>query len=255
MSKRGLPLQRFHVLVERMVDKRTGRPRHAARCAFYHLRKAWTIKKIDHEMAVMRALTAEGEAATAIMHALKRKRYSEAAKLDPRSHVHKAAVHAFLDELVNGLALLADFEPRVTIEENRKKGTIRIYTRVTVPGPDGKPIWAMPEPPLHFAVTVDGRSFSFKAQFESAKRRLKVRALIDYVRDRANRRNQVLYSSEQGYPRVTNDLTGFILRQRDRTVFLLAVYLLIDCYPGGQWFVELCLSAFLRMVKAIPEED
>jgi len=48
-------------------------------------------------MAAFRVITAEEEVATAIFHALVRRKYVGANQIDPRNHVHKAAVAPFFE--------------------------------------------------------------------------------------------------------------------------------------------------------------
>lgn len=64
--------------------------------AFIHLSLAHRLKDIDPAMALFRAITAEEEAATALLRALQVRRYADAGKLLPRDHLQKAAVYPYL---------------------------------------------------------------------------------------------------------------------------------------------------------------
>lgn len=73
-----------------------GHSRNCARSAIRHIEMAWTIKDIDPEMAVFRAITAEEEAATAIFLALKEQRYESANKIKYKKHPYKLALEPFI---------------------------------------------------------------------------------------------------------------------------------------------------------------
>ena len=74
------------------------------RNAFKHLRKAWLLLPIDTEMSAFRAITAEEEAATALILALKMRQYPGADVLKYNNHVHKSAVFFIMREANNFLA-------------------------------------------------------------------------------------------------------------------------------------------------------
>jgi hypothetical protein len=67
---RALPLDDFQLALEALSQKLAGRPRHSAANAFRTLRRAWKIAEIDPEIALFLAITAEEEAATALMVSL-----------------------------------------------------------------------------------------------------------------------------------------------------------------------------------------
>ncbi len=66
--------------------------------------EATILDGVDLEMAAFRAITAEEEAASALFHSLKRRRYAGAARLSPRNHVHKNAVAPFCTAVSRVLA-------------------------------------------------------------------------------------------------------------------------------------------------------
>ncbi|PLU07434.1 hypothetical protein BMJ29_02810 [Sinorhizobium medicae] len=66
-------------------------------------------------MSFFRAITAEEEAATALILALKQRRYPGSEKLNPWEHLHKAAVSPFLDAVGNVLAETGMPAPRLSI--------------------------------------------------------------------------------------------------------------------------------------------
>ncbi|HUC97909.1 MAG TPA: hypothetical protein VMR88_05480 [Candidatus Polarisedimenticolaceae bacterium] len=73
-----------------------------------------------------------------------------------------------------------------------------------------------------------------------------------YFKDRANKRNHLLYASERGIPNVTN-LNNFLQAQRDHVVMLLAIYLLIDPHSDKQIFVQQAFFGFLKALNQLPK--
>lgn len=77
-----MPFEDIHLRIEEAIEKlKVPRIRHACRNAFNHLRKAWVLHPIDAEMSSFRAITAEEEAAAAVIRALRHKHYPNAEKL------------------------------------------------------------------------------------------------------------------------------------------------------------------------------
>src|SRR4051812_2704559 len=88
-----LPFSKTQVDLEKAVHNLPkGRPRNCCRNAFHRIKRAWSLRLLDPEIAVFSAITAEEEAASAVISALKTKGYSGADILNPRSHPHKAGV-------------------------------------------------------------------------------------------------------------------------------------------------------------------
>jgi hypothetical protein len=75
-----------------------GRSGYAAVSAVIHLLKAWSIRRDDSPMAAFRAITAEEEAATAILSLLRERDYAHS-KLDLHDHTVKHSVYPFIREL------------------------------------------------------------------------------------------------------------------------------------------------------------
>src|SRR4051812_48496164 len=93
----GLPLTPAQVKLERCISKLSGKIRFCGLNAFIHLRKAWTIREVDSGMAGFRAITAEEEAASALLLALQQKQYPNSSRLNHRDHTQKTALTPFLN--------------------------------------------------------------------------------------------------------------------------------------------------------------
>ena len=77
-----MPFDSIHLSIQEAVEKITvPRIRHACRSAFNHLRKSWILHPVDAEMSAFRAITAEEEAASAVIRALRHQSYPNAESL------------------------------------------------------------------------------------------------------------------------------------------------------------------------------
>lgn len=86
-----LPMSENNLAVESNTLRLRGKIKHCTRNAYVNLRKSWTLHPVDSEMYLFRAITAEEEAATGLMLALKQMHYPNAEQLNPRNHTHKAS--------------------------------------------------------------------------------------------------------------------------------------------------------------------
>jgi len=228
--------------------------KHSARSAISHITKAWETKDIDREMAAFRSITGEEESVTAIMYALKRRKYEGADKLKPRNHVHKSAMYPFLTSVARVLNAANQMGLEPTLELRRELQPTRFQVRLTVPLADGKKIWAYPDPPLHYSVRTNDKIEDFSQQLSELANERNRKDILDHVRELANKRNQILYASSEGIPAIADPIDGYILKRRDVIFTNLIIYLLIDPYKEKQLFVQQALSAFLKMLRLIPED-
>lgn len=228
--------------------------KHCARNAIAHIERAWKIKDIDPEMAAFRAITGEEEAATAIMHSLRRRKYKGAEKLKYRDHTYKAAVFPFFQAISSVFARYMDkFKPTLEIDAKFKKPTIK--TCIKVPGPTGEIVNAYPEPPLHFELTMNGKAHDFSHELNELATVKNVKKITDYIKRQANARNVILYASNKGIPKIEHPPIEEIIERKNAIIFgHLVIYLLIDPHKEHQLFVQQALTAFLKMLNAIPED-
>lgn len=228
--------------------------KHCARNAIAHIERAWKIKDVDPEMAAFRAITGEEEAATAIMHSLRRRKYKGAEKLKYRDHTYKAAVFPFF-QAISGLFArhLEQFKPTLEIDAKAEKPILK--TRINVPGPTGELMHAYPDLPLHFEVTINGKVHDFSHELDELATAKNVKKITDYIKRQANARNVILYASNKGIPKIEHPPIEEIIERKDAIVFgHLVIYLMIDPHKEHQLFVQQALTAFLKMLNAIPKD-
>lgn len=237
-----------------LIEASNCRGRHSIRCAVNHLRRGWELRTVDAEMAAFRGITAEEEAASGLFHALKFRSYKNAGLLNPRNHVHKSAVTPFLHVLGAFFEEFSETEkvkPRLHIKEESGVRALHIALSLFV---NGEEHWAYPIPPLNFSVTSDGKPPSYKKQIERFLTTQNASNILNYVKEQANQRNQILYAGPDGYP-VISELQDefFALRQR-RVMAMAMAYLLIEPYDEIQPFVQNALDAFLVMLDKVEND-
>jgi hypothetical protein len=188
-----------------------------------------------------------------VLHSLKLHRYKLSEQLKPREHIQKAAVYPFFLAVQSMLAIgvPAEADPQLEIDESDAKPQIRIKVR----GHDkeGVPRWIYPVPRLNFDARIDNELVDFSEQIKELTSHRNAKTIIDYVRRRANRRNQLLFASDKGVPNIQG-IDDFLNEQEKITYRILTIFLMVDPYPMKQFFVEQCLNAFLKMLKQLPTD-
>lgn len=248
------PFSDWQVGVEHAANRLNGRLKHCARSAFHHLRKAWQLHGVDDEMSAFRALTAEEEAATSIIEALKRQRYPGAEKLQAKSHIHKCSIWPLV-RAVNHVMSRVGLPPPQVVLSRSGKPHLKVSVNITaLAGIEGAPMWAQPDHPLNFAIRSGSASKTVIASFEEELAQLASltgeQSISSYMALEANQRNLLLYASDHGIPHVSFSDDMLIERGR-RVSVLLTIMIAIAQTPVHQIFVVQCLEAILRALKRI----
>ncbi|WP_137866785.1 hypothetical protein [Sphingopyxis sp. FD7] len=250
-----LPMDAQLVVLADAVERiGPARVRHSGRNAFNHLRKSWELHPVDAEMSYFRALTAEEEAASALILALRQQRYPGAKRLDPQIHAHKAAVWVILEAIVRGYTDKKMPRPQISIG---KEGRPRIRIDVDI-GPmidsDG-PYWVHSPDPFHTVIHSDE-----KGPFELhrwAKELAQIagpnKSIMRYVRELANNRNRVLYANEKGVPSIIFP-DELILERLERVKWIMVVVIGVLQTKTLQLLVIQALEALLIAVERFEGE-
>lgn len=253
------PLRSDHDAFEVAVRKLKGRPRHCAINAIRSLRRAWQIAPIDPEMAAFRAITAEEEAATALIFALQKRRYPRADELNWRQHPHKAGITPFLRAIESMIAESPLPRPSVVLKHNEDPPRIDIFFDGAALGIPGD-LTVSPEEPLH-GVLSHGNAESgpeiatFTDQLQALADDRGAKDILAVIRADANLRNQVLYAADDGIPDVQN-VDAFLLGHRRPVFILLALTIIILQTKQIQLFAVQALHAYLLALgKAAQEFD
>lgn len=252
-----LPLDGMQQHLETAVGHLKGRPKHCARNAYRCLRRAWLLRTVDPEMAVFRAITAEEDAATGLMFALKHRQYPGAERLLPRDHAQKAAWIPFIEAIGKMMAdsgvplgkiiLNAGDPPRIDI---------RIPAEALgIAGANGHHV--SPDEPLNLIIrtgkTADDLGVAtFETELEAwAAARGKADARL-WITEAANLRNQVLYAADSGIP-TAPDPTKLILERRRRVQVLLLVTIAVLQADAPQPLAAQALRSFLKVMRNVEE--
>jgi len=229
---------------------------HALHCfnsAIDHLRRAHALKTLDPAMAIFRGITAEEEAASGLMHALRDRAYPKSDLLRPRDHIQKHAVVPFLRFLLHNLAevrLTGVASVRLAMKE--VNGTRRLVVVILQAG-DVASDAIVPVPPLNLSLSAGpfGGFPDLGRNIQLLLRSSGYTNALSYLQAEANTRNRILYAGPSGYP-VVGDLQPEFLIERQRRVFtILKAALLILPYADVQPFAADALNAFLRLVRRL----
>jgi hypothetical protein len=247
-----MPFNEIHLRIEEAIEKlKVSRIRHACRSAFNHLRKAWVLHPVDAEMSSFRAITAEEEAATAVIRALRHQGYPNAEKLSGRNHVHKSALWPFITAVSDKMVEKNIAAPTMSL---RVEGDPRIELSVDIGSQAGldRPLWGTPDEPFNFAMWSDRtgpfKLHDFSEELLALATGKGARDIEAYVKAEANNRNRLLYASEQGIPSVMFE-DAFLLARRQRVIVLLVLTIAIMQTTVHQLFLVQCLDALLRAVQ------
>jgi hypothetical protein len=247
-----LPLNDAHLRLEEAVHKLTPpRIRNACRNALNHLRKAWVLHPVDAEMSLFCAITAEEEAATAVIRALRLRAYPNAERLKERQHPHKMSIWAFVTAVADKMAEKNIPMPSMGL---RIDGDPRIELSIDLAGQAGLdwPLWGTPDEPFNFSMWSD-RTGPFKphdfyeelATLAAGKGAHNIEA---HIAAEANLRNRILYASDQGIPSVSF-ADSLIIGRRQRVTVMLVLTIAILQSEKHQLFLVQCLDALLRAVQ------
>lgn len=246
-----LPMTEHDLFVEERLGHLKGRVKHCFRSAYSHLKKSWLLHHVDNEMSAFRAITAEEEAATGFILALKQLKYPGAKQLNYQSHSQKMAVfniiqavHKFLTEMnviAGNFSMNKVGQPRImiTIDVSKQMGL-------------SEPFYIQPDNPLNFSVVSEDKNgkpiSAFTAKIHQIYQGTNFKDFDRYLDSEANRRNSLLYATNDGIPSVEFEDSFIISRlTRVRIIGLITIALLQD--RSHQLLVKQCIEEF---VLAIP---
>ena len=247
-----MPFDEMHLNIEKAIEKlKVPRVRHACRSAINHLRKAWLLHPVDSEMSAFRAITAEEEAATAVIRALRERRYPNSEKLSDRSHPQKSAIWPFIVAISNvmteknitmpSMALRLEGEPRVELSFD-----------LGSPAKLEQPLWGQLDEPFNFSMRSDRtgpfKLHDFSEELAAIASDKGAKSIEAYVLSEGNLRNQLIYASDQGIASIAFE-DGFLLERRRRVTAMSILAIAIMQTPTHQLFLVQCLDALLRAVQ------
>lgn len=252
-----LPFGEWQAGVEDAAERLSGHVRHAARNAFVHLRKAWRLHGVDDEMSGFRAITAEEEAATALILALKQRGYPGSSKLNAWNHVHKSAFWPLL-AAINDLLFQSGFPaPQVHLSRTMPPRVTLHINLTAMAGGTGNPVWGNPDEPLNFSLRSGAAEAAaihlFEAELENLASIRGAKSVLKHIEAEANLRNLLLYARSEGLPHATFEDAALLEKAR-RVSVLVTLAIMVMQTTQHQLFVVQCLEALLRAIGKIEEE-
>ncbi|MGE4307305.1 MAG: hypothetical protein AB7E24_25120 [Novosphingobium sp.] len=247
-------IERVEQALRRLQVKLPGVLRYRFESTLDHLDRAFTLFEIDREMASFRAITAEEEAATALIRCIQLRRYNFSNKFNPRHHQHKAAVMACvmavgstLQPMLKNFQLIFDFSlPRIDLQVP--------LSNFGVAGGDKYALQFVE--PLDLVHTREG--ISETELFDDALRGLAERSKFEHIKGlvsaQANARNTLLYASDSAPP-VSNATLEILKGRRNRAVALLILTVMIWQKKEEQALVRHAILAFLGVMSKLPEPN
>jgi hypothetical protein len=219
------------------------------RSAFNHLKKAEILIPIDPSMAVFRVITAEEEAASGIIRAVRELKYIGAEKIDPHDHSHKHAIFPYLQIVQQFFAqTIGEHSKNYTLhlQPDDEAGVEKLTLAIEITINSERKL-AYPIPPLNFFVDFNGeRILKYEEQMRDFVSTNKKTTIKEYIKETANLRNKILYASPNGYPEITELSDTFIEKRRSRVIAMLSVFLLIYQHKEHQLFVQQSINSFLE---------
>lgn len=222
--------------IEAMVLMLSGRPRHCGKNAFRRLNQGWILKEIDPEMALFSILTAEEEASTALIFALKQKQYPGANKLNHRNHQHKVGLMCMIKAVWKVLVDNKFPDMNILFHSNKPRIDIQIHANPTTP----------------YSITLKNGDlkFDFHEQLMTLASNKGADNFLKYFEKEANFRNQILYASDKGIPKVSFD-EKFFNSYKKRVLTLLALTIVVLQTSNPQPLADQVLQSYLIAMKRI----
>ena len=120
-----------------------------------------------------------------------------------------------------------------------------------------RPLWGTPDEPLNFSMWSDRtgpfKLHDFSEEMAALATEKDKRDIAAYVAAEANRRNELLYASEQGIPSVAF-ADSLLIGRRQRVTVLLVLTIAIMQTEIRQLFLVQCLEALVRVVQGLESD-
>lgn len=223
---------------------------HAARSSVRHLERAWSLRNEMPEVAVFLAITAQEEAATALLLSLKKRKYENSKRINIRNHVHKTGVYPII-QLMRSAFLSDDFEIDITLYfDNEQEGSpLRFY--IPMPSREDAKFCIIPDPPLNIhSQEKEGLPKDYHAAIDNIASKAGIESIRDHLGKLANERNQMLYASGSDIPNA-KDADSRLNYFTTAVIRTLIFFLLIEPYER-QNLVQEALNAFIKALDRVP---
>jgi hypothetical protein len=224
--------------------------------AIRHLRKAWRIREADPEMAMLRAITAEEEAASALIRSLRRIGYRGARYLDPEKHTTKVSIWPMILALSRWMARTKPFTPHLVLVGEGAEAELHTHLELLDERgdprrwPNGEPMWVVSEFPLDMSARGNGELATFTDEFAALATEAETASVEAYIRKRADARKPLLYATENGIYQMVDDSHKRLKGLTVSTRALLFALVMVDPHPV-QSFAQQVVDAVVDALQPI----
>lgn len=246
------PLTAFGEGLLTAARKLTGRPKWASVHAILGLKRAWRIAPIDPEMALFRAITAEEEAATALITALKIRRYPNAERLNHKDHGHKNGLYPFVRGIEIMFAESGWPSPTLRLQHEGRTPRIDVHIPSEAIGlAPGRQV--TPNEPLNLtAHRIPSDSSErivedFSNQLQALAQGRGAKDIAEVIATEANLRNRLLYAADNGVPKVDN-VDPELIARRKRILLLVGLTITILQTKAHQLFAVQAVQAYVGVL-------
>ncbi|MBR9830184.1 MAG: hypothetical protein GYB41_16360 [Oceanospirillales bacterium] len=227
-----------------------GQEGHAVRSCLRHFQRAQQLIDEMPELAIFSAITAQEEAATALMLTLRKRKYDGSERLNIRNHVHKTGVLPLI-ELITSAFLPEGTKLSISLGfvEKGKRKVLKYKFPLQV---NNEQFYIEPIPPLQIYSTENGGlPPDYHAKISKIATDAGIDSIFEHIKKLANERNKLLYASGSGIPEVEdpNSRIEYFSQTIKRTLIL---YLLIEPYHEKQNLVQEALSAYIKVLDRVP---
>lgn len=229
---------------------------YAAASCRRHLERAWKLREEMPEVSIFLAITAEEEAATAIFHSLRKRKYDWSQKLKYWDHKYKAGIYPFL-RLLGDVLISSEDSLKLNLyfdapAERSQANILRIRLPIGLEG--GRQYFLIPEPPLGFVSTgPDGKERDYTKEVRDVASERGIESVFEYIKAQANERNKILYASDSGIPEILN-ASEALRRHTDAALLNLIIYLLIEPHKK-QSLPQEALYSYIKILSRIEAKE
>ncbi|SEG12698.1 hypothetical protein [Marinobacterium lutimaris] len=227
-----------------------GHEGHAVRSCLRHLQRAKQLIEEMPELAVFSAITAQEEAATALLLTLRKRKYTGSEKLNIRNHVHKTGVLPMVELITSAfLPAATDFSVTLGFAEEGKRKVLKYKIPFRI---NNEQFYMEPVPPLQiFSKEKGGLPPDYHAKISKIATEAGIDSIFEHIKKLANERNRMLYASSSGIPEEVNPRSR-VQYFDEAAMRTLILYLLIEPYHEKQNLVQEALSAYIKVLERVP---
>lgn len=213
--------------------------------AVSHLEAASRIKDIDPSMAILRAISAEEEAASALFNVLKQKKYYRSKQLNCRNHSHKQSVIPFITSMDKYLFQSDDRRFHINLHAVEVKNSLMLTLRLFI----SSEAYIQPDPPLDI-VSVGEEIFGewLKDLRKKAENGYCI-SVFDYLKKNSEYRNTLLYADDVSLPEFDGDIEFQINQRKLNTFKIFSIICLTFPHKKKSRIVEQSIYCFLEIMN------